>query len=276
MIGEFPGLGEARRGRQPARDVGLPRALQRRARAVARRRRRSDHPRRAELRAAEDPAMIATALVLLHARPGAASRLAPTSSATPSRARRSRQARRSCSSSTTARTSTTFASVATGGTRTYRIGKVRPGGLGELEARFLARAVHALVLAGRPPQARDERARSSSASPDSPPYLLRSRLTHERESSHVNHGQDQVVVLGRFGRLDGRPRRPRPFGPRSRPLARRARCGDAACRPPDAGGEDSPPRGSAPWGSFGSPTSAVTSRSGGSPSGTGPRRARRC
>ena len=26
----------------------------------------------------------------------------------------------------------------TGGTRTYRIGKVRPGGLGELEARFLA------------------------------------------------------------------------------------------------------------------------------------------
>ena len=46
MIGEFPGLDDARRGRQPARDLGLPRRLRRAARAVARHRRGGHRPRR--------------------------------------------------------------------------------------------------------------------------------------------------------------------------------------------------------------------------------------
>ncbi len=38
-----------------------------------------------------------------------------------------------------------------GGTRIYRVGTVAPGRVKELEARFLARPLPALVLPGRPP-----------------------------------------------------------------------------------------------------------------------------
>ena len=57
MIGEFPGLGEARPRRQPPRDGRLPRALRGAARGLARHRRRGDHPGRAEVPAAEDRPM---------------------------------------------------------------------------------------------------------------------------------------------------------------------------------------------------------------------------
>ena len=57
MIGEFPGLARLDARRQPPRHGRLPRALRRAARGLARRRRRRDHPGRAEVPAADDPAM---------------------------------------------------------------------------------------------------------------------------------------------------------------------------------------------------------------------------
>ena len=74
MIGEFPGLGEARRAGQSPRDERLPWPLRRDPRGLARDRRRGDHPGRAEVRASEDPAMrlrLAAALLLAaRTRPG--------------------------------------------------------------------------------------------------------------------------------------------------------------------------------------------------------------
>ena len=52
MVGEFPGLANTRRARQPAGDQRLPGDVLLAARAVARPRRRSDHPRRLGLRPA--------------------------------------------------------------------------------------------------------------------------------------------------------------------------------------------------------------------------------
>ena len=74
MVGEFPGLGDARRGRQPPPHHRLPRRLLLAARAVARRRRRRDHPRAVLVRAPsrwcdEARAVLLVALLALGARP---------------------------------------------------------------------------------------------------------------------------------------------------------------------------------------------------------------
>ena len=140
MVGEFPGLAkldEQGNLRATSDFRGLYGSLLEQWLGDGR---RGDHPGRPQVRPARswssDRDRARPAARSRRPRPPA-SRSAPTSSATRSPARRSRQGRRSCSSSTTARTSTTFACAGPAGARTYRIGTVAPGRVGELEARFL-------------------------------------------------------------------------------------------------------------------------------------------
>ena len=153
MIGEFPGPRRARRAREPARDVRLPRGLRRAARAVARHRGGRDHPRRGALRAAAAGQVIAALAVGLALRrrrrpPGCWS--PPTSGRWSARASGSRRAGSRSSSTTAARTGTTSRRGAAAGKRTFRIAETRPGQLGEATWRLKPGPVPALV---RPPGA---------------------------------------------------------------------------------------------------------------------------